>query len=62
MISSNKNKLIGVSNMTNQIKTVAICLNHRHYDGMMERILKVFPNATAVNIDGINCVACNKKV
>ena len=38
------------------------CLNHRHYDGMMERILKVFPNAIAVNIDGINCVACNKKV
>ena len=48
--------------MTNQIKTVAICLNHRHYEGMMERILKVFPNATAVNIDGINCVACNKLV
>ena len=48
--------------MTNQIKTIPICLSHRWNDGMMERILKVFPNATAIRMNGADCVACNNKV
>ena len=44
------------------IKKVAICLGHRTIDGMAERITKVYPNATLVNINGRNCVACNNLV
>ncbi len=46
----------------NQIKKVAICLSHKTDEGMAERITKVFPNVTHVNIDGFNCVACNDLV
>ena len=48
--------------MNKEIKKIAICLNHKWEDGMETRILKVFPNATHINIDGPNCVACNNKV
>ena len=48
--------------MNTETKTVAICLNHKWVDGMMERILKEFPNSTHINIDGPNCAACNGKI